>query len=266
MKKAALEKLVPKFGIFFFSLKSIKWAGRWGRLYVFFQGPYTMRKYHIPQPQIRRRIEKSFAWVDHHLLRNGNLSVATHQDLALYLFLVLAADRNGVSFYRKEKICDTLNLDFRQFEIARDRLIEIKLIAFQGYTMLSPNRYNQVLPIEDKATTSGRQIIHNLTKQLTDKWNSSNEKNVQGISGDSTLEVLASNERLPYPDFAGRTRMSWLEIPMRETLRITNEVASQKGTGEAEHNQRNSNHESIESISALLWHRRGKAKACSLHR
>jgi hypothetical protein len=57
------------------------------------------------------------------------------------------------------------------------------------------------------------------------------EKNVQGISGDSTLEVLASNERLPYPDLAERPRMSWLEIPIRETLRITNEVAGQKGTG-----------------------------------
>ena len=33
MKKAALEKFVPKCDIFFFSLKSIKWAGRWGRLY-----------------------------------------------------------------------------------------------------------------------------------------------------------------------------------------------------------------------------------------
>jgi len=33
MKKAALEKFVPKCDIFFFSLKFIKWAGRWGRLY-----------------------------------------------------------------------------------------------------------------------------------------------------------------------------------------------------------------------------------------
>jgi len=33
VKKAALEKIVPECDIFFFSLKSIKWAGRWGRLY-----------------------------------------------------------------------------------------------------------------------------------------------------------------------------------------------------------------------------------------
>jgi hypothetical protein len=59
------------------------------------------------------------------------------------------------------------------------------------------------------------------------------EKIVQGISGDSTLEVLASNERLPCPDLSEWPRMSWLEIPIRETLRITNEVAGQKGTGKS---------------------------------
>jgi len=58
----------------------------------------TMRKGHTPQPKNVRRIKGSFAWIDHRLLRNGYLSVITHPDLALYLFLVLAADRNGVSF------------------------------------------------------------------------------------------------------------------------------------------------------------------------
>ena len=139
-----------------------------------------MRKKHIPQPQNIRKIKSSFAWIDHRLLQNGFLQVMTHQDLVLYLFLVLAADRNGVSFYRKEKICDTLNLDFRQFEIARDRLIDLKLIVFEGYTVLSPNGYYQVLPIEAKAPEPGRQIIHNLTKQLTDKWNSSEGKSCSG--------------------------------------------------------------------------------------
>ena len=57
------------------------------------------------------------------------------------------------------------------------------------------------------------------------------EKIVQGISGDCLLEVLASYERLPYPDLTEGPRMSWLETPVRETLRITNEVAGQKGAG-----------------------------------
>ena len=128
-----------------------------------------MRKYHIPQPQKTRKIKHSFAWVDHRLMRNGFIEVMTHQDLALYMFLILAADRNGVSFYRKEKICEAVSLDFSPFEIARDRLINMKLIAFESYSALSPNGYYQVLPIESKAPDYSKQLTQNVTKQLANK-------------------------------------------------------------------------------------------------
>jgi hypothetical protein len=140
-----------------------------------------MRKTHIPQPQNIRKITNSFAWIDHRVLRNGFLGVMTHQDMALYLFLVLAADRNGVSFYRKEKICDALSLDFRQFEIARDRLINFKLVAYEAYTALSPNGYYQILPIESKAPNFVNQVLKKATDTLTNKWNRI-EKTDQGIS------------------------------------------------------------------------------------
>jgi hypothetical protein len=113
-----------------------------------------MRTYFIPQPQRVRRIERSFAWIDHRLLRNGHLAVMTHADQALYLFLVLAADRNGVSFYRKEKICEILGLDWEQFEVARDRLIEQDLLAFQSYCATSPNGHYQVLALDDSPRRS----------------------------------------------------------------------------------------------------------------
>jgi len=110
----------------------------------------SMPKYCIPQPQRVRRIEKSFAWIDHRLLRSGYLPVMTHQDQALYLFLALAADRYGVSFYRKEKICDALGLDWGEFEVARSRLIDLRLIAFQSYTVVSPNGHYQLLPVDGR--------------------------------------------------------------------------------------------------------------------
>jgi hypothetical protein len=140
-----------------------------------------MRKNHIPQPQNIRKIESSFAWIDHRLLRNGFLGVMTHQDMVLYLFLVLAADRNGVSFYRKEKICDVLSFDFHQFEIARDRLINFKLVAYEAYTVLSPNGYYQILPIESKAPNFVNQVMQKTTDALTNKWNRLEQAD-QGIS------------------------------------------------------------------------------------
>jgi hypothetical protein len=122
-----------------------------------------MPKYFLPQPQRVRRIETSFAWIDHRLLRNGFLPAMTHQDQSLYLFLALAADRNGVSFYRKEKVCDCLGLDFQQFEIAKDRLIAMKLIAFEPYSVLSPNGFYQVLPVDGSPPDFGQAIGSLLT-------------------------------------------------------------------------------------------------------
>ncbi|MCY2955365.1 MAG: hypothetical protein NTU53_25845 [Planctomycetota bacterium] len=75
----------------------------------------------------------------------------THQDQSLYLFLALAADRNGVSFYRKEKICDLLGLDFGTFEIARDRLVDLDLLSFKPYSALTVNGFYQLLPVDQQA-------------------------------------------------------------------------------------------------------------------
>ncbi|MEI8189884.1 MAG: hypothetical protein WCI75_09230 [candidate division NC10 bacterium] len=107
-----------------------------------------MPKYVLPQPHRVRKIEGSFAWLDHRLVRHGFLPMMTHQDQSLYLFLVLAADRHGVSFYRKENICEAIGLDFQPFEIAKDRLISLGLIAFGSYSALSPNGFYQVLPVD----------------------------------------------------------------------------------------------------------------------
>jgi len=120
------------------------------------------KKYLIPQPKSIRRIQQSFAWIDHRLIRDGYLQVMTHEDLALYVFLVLAADCNGVSFYRKEKMCDLVALSFSQFEIARDRLMSMKLIAFEPYSVITPNGFYQVLPIQGKAPNYAGQIVQKL--------------------------------------------------------------------------------------------------------
>ena len=124
-----------------------------------------MKKTHIPQPQNVRKIQGSFAWIDHRLMRDGYLPIMTHEDLGLYLFLTLAADRNGVSFYRKEKICDILSLSFQQFEIARDRLIDLNLIAYQSYSVISPNGFYQVLPIRTPAPNLAQKVLQKVSEQ-----------------------------------------------------------------------------------------------------
>ncbi len=121
-----------------------------------------MPKHHIPQPKRVRKIENSFAWIDHRLLRNGYLQVMSRCEQSLYLFLTLAADRYGVSFYRQEKICDILSLDFNQFRIARERLTDLNLIVFEPYSVLSPNGYYQILPVDRQAPDFTEKLMENL--------------------------------------------------------------------------------------------------------
>jgi hypothetical protein len=128
-----------------------------------------MRKYVIPQPHRVRKIDRSFAWIDHRLLRSGYLQVMENPDQALYLFLALAADRHGVSFYRKEKICDILGLDWEQFEVARDRLINLRLIAFQPYSALSPNGHCQLLPVDGRPPDYAQQAFVQAQRRARDE-------------------------------------------------------------------------------------------------
>ena len=97
------------------------------------------------------------------------MQVMTHHDISLYLFLLLAADKNGVSFYRKEKICETASLDFNQFETARDRLIDMNLIAFEPYSAVSPNGFYQVLDVTSSPPDYSKKLLGDITKKLTDK-------------------------------------------------------------------------------------------------
>jgi hypothetical protein len=84
-------------------------------------------------PDRVRKIAGSFAFVEHRFLRSGFFSVLTHHELLLYVFLVLVADRNGLSYYSYDKICILLRITLDDYIIARDGLIEKDLIAFNGH-------------------------------------------------------------------------------------------------------------------------------------
>lgn len=80
-----------------------------------------------------RKIAGSFAFVEHRFLRSGFFSVLTQHELLLYIFLVLVADRNGLSYYSYDKICILLKITLDDYIIARDGLIDKDLIAFNGH-------------------------------------------------------------------------------------------------------------------------------------
>jgi hypothetical protein len=85
-------------------------------------------------PDRVRKITGPFGFIEHRFLREGFFHSLTHQELALYLFLVLVSDRSGLSFYRYDKISTLLRITVDEFILARDGLLEKDLLAFDGRT------------------------------------------------------------------------------------------------------------------------------------
>ena len=79
-----------------------------------------------------RGIDGGFSFIPHRFLTGGFFSSLNPHELLLYFFLVLSADRNGLSFYSYDKICTLLQMSLDQYTQARDGLIKKDLIAFDG--------------------------------------------------------------------------------------------------------------------------------------
>lgn len=85
-----------------------------------------------PRPDRIRRIAGGFAFVPNDFLHRGFFASLDHAERSLYFFLVLAGDRNGVSYYGHDRICAVLELTLDEYLVVRDRLIDYDLIAFDG--------------------------------------------------------------------------------------------------------------------------------------
>jgi hypothetical protein len=97
-------------------------------------------------PERVRKIEGSFAVIEHRFLRDGFWTDLRHHELLLYVLLVLVADRNGLSYYSYDKLCDLLHVTADDYIEARDALIDLDLLAFDGtlFQVLSlPNEHRK---------------------------------------------------------------------------------------------------------------------------
>jgi len=75
------------------------------------------------------RIEGSFAAVPHRFLRGGFFASLEHHETLLYLVLALVADRQGMSFYRDDRLAGMLRFTLDDFLSARAGLLRKDLIA-----------------------------------------------------------------------------------------------------------------------------------------
>ncbi|WP_155318979.1 helix-turn-helix domain-containing protein [Desulfosarcina alkanivorans] len=91
-----------------------------------------MIKKKVLNPDRIRRIHGGFSFVPHRFLSQGFLSSLQQKEILLYLLLVLASDRHGLSFYSYDTICSLLQMNLDQYINARNGLIDKDLIAFDG--------------------------------------------------------------------------------------------------------------------------------------
>jgi len=79
-----------------------------------------------------RQISGSFSWIDHRLITDGFIQTMEPAEMLLYFFLILVGDKNGVSFYSYDKICELLKINIDRFISARERLLKKSLIDFDN--------------------------------------------------------------------------------------------------------------------------------------
>ncbi|MBN1610092.1 MAG: hypothetical protein JW940_25930 [Polyangiaceae bacterium] len=101
----------------------------------------------VPNPERVRVIRDAagFGWLDARLWRDGWLEVLSAEDLSVYTFLCLVADRQGVSWYRQDRIRAALGLEERAVWHALSRLEALGLVAYRPFHVHASEGFRQVL-------------------------------------------------------------------------------------------------------------------------
>ena len=100
-------------------------------------------------PQRIRKVPNSFAWIDHRLRSEGFLERLRPEDIGLYLFLALAADRNGLSCWRLDRIGRAMPcFDRHSLGDARRRLAELDLLTYRPWRRDEPDGCYQLLSVQ----------------------------------------------------------------------------------------------------------------------
>lgn len=86
----------------------------------------------IPQRNRGSDRRGGFAFIPNRFLQDGFLASLSDRERSLYLFLVLASDRNGVSYYHFDRICSILEIPTETYIDTRNSLIHKDLIAYDG--------------------------------------------------------------------------------------------------------------------------------------
>lgn len=105
-----------------------------------------------PRPDLVRRPQAPFGWLEAHLLHEHWLSRLQPDATAVLLLLALAADRRGASYYSRGRMADSLGIDVERVDRALERLLDAGLVDLRPWRTGSRDGVWQILPVERCAT------------------------------------------------------------------------------------------------------------------
>lgn len=106
----------------------------------------------IVADRVRRIGKDGFAFIPNRFLHDGFFAALRADELLLYLLLVVAANRHGLSYYHYDSLCDLLRWPVERYLTTRNNLIDKDLIAFDG-TRFQVLELPNVPPSPDTALT-----------------------------------------------------------------------------------------------------------------
>jgi len=86
----------------------------------------------VLRPERLRQVPEQFSWVDQALVQHHHIDRCDSPSAALYLFLITVSDAQGLSYYGAATLASRLHLSAEELTLARERLIELDLIAYQA--------------------------------------------------------------------------------------------------------------------------------------
>jgi len=111
-----------------------------------------------PQPDLQRRPEGPFGWLDAELVRGNWLREVGPHAAAVLVLLAIAADRRGVSFYGRDSMAVVLGLTRHELDGALQRLLDAGLVAHRPWRPGRADGVWQLLPVppRQEVRRSGR--------------------------------------------------------------------------------------------------------------
>jgi hypothetical protein len=104
-----------------------------------------------------------FAFIPNRFLHDGFFAALHGDEFVLYVLLVLAGDRSGLSFYHYDSLCSLAGMTLERYLAARRSLIDMDLVAFDGrrFQVLSlppnaPQRHRTEPPLHTQEQLENR--------------------------------------------------------------------------------------------------------------